>query len=233
MVVRGRKQLALVVVDHVSGDGHEGGQLVFRQGAVDLVGADVEEFGDAFRLGDIEQDLRADGVGVHDADPDTAHAPGPYDALQLLVGLAAPAPAGVGVVQEEQPDRGGVVVGPAADHVGAADHRVVPVDAVDELVVVTLAVGQDRRRREVSLTAKGQRMLAEGWALWRQAQDGFERDAGFAPGFDEGPVEGREQEQRAAAALEVLFDFGEVVEVILHNRPKESMKNGANARNED
>ena len=44
--------------------------------------------------------------------------------------------------------------------------------------LLRLAVGQDRRRREVSLTAKGRRVLAEGWKLWRVAQDGFEKALG-------------------------------------------------------
>ena len=44
--------------------------------------------------------------------------------------------------------------------------------------LLRLAVGQDRRRREVSLTAKGRRALVEGWKLWRHAQDGFEKALG-------------------------------------------------------
>ena len=44
--------------------------------------------------------------------------------------------------------------------------------------LLRLVVGQDRRRREVSLTPKGQRILAEGWTLWRHAQDGFEKALG-------------------------------------------------------
>lgn len=44
--------------------------------------------------------------------------------------------------------------------------------------LLRLVVGQDRRRREVSLTAKGRRTLAEGWKLWRRAQDGFEKALG-------------------------------------------------------
>jgi hypothetical protein len=40
------------------------------------------------------------------------------------------------------------------------------------------------------------------------AQDGFERDAGLAPGFDQRPVERVEQEDGAAAAAEALFDLG-------------------------
>jgi DNA-binding MarR family transcriptional regulator len=44
--------------------------------------------------------------------------------------------------------------------------------------LLRLVVGRDRRRREVSLTAKGRRTLAEGWMLWRHAQDGFEKALG-------------------------------------------------------
>jgi len=44
--------------------------------------------------------------------------------------------------------------------------------------LLRLVVGQDRRRREVSLTATGRRVLAEGWKLWRHAQDGFEKALG-------------------------------------------------------
>jgi len=44
--------------------------------------------------------------------------------------------------------------------------------------LLRLAVGQDRRRREVSLTAKGRRTLAEGWKLWRVVQDDFEKALG-------------------------------------------------------
>ena len=44
--------------------------------------------------------------------------------------------------------------------------------------LLRLAVGRDRRRREVSLTAKGGRVLAEGWKLWHRAQDGFEKALG-------------------------------------------------------
>ena len=46
------------------------------------------------------------------------------------------------------------------------------------------------------------------------AEDGLERDAGLAPGLDEGPVEGREHKERAAALLEAGLDLGEVVEVV-------------------
>ncbi len=49
------------------------------------------------------------------------------------------------------------------------------------------------------------------------AEDGFEGDAGLAPGLDQGPVEGVEQEDGAAAAAEALFDLGEVF-VVVHKR---------------
>src|SRR5580658_250605 len=37
------------------------------------------------------------------------------------------------------------------------------------------------------------------------AQDHFERNAGLAPGFDERPVQCREQQKRPATALEMLL----------------------------
>jgi hypothetical protein len=46
-------------------------------------------------------------------------------------------------------------------------------------------------------------------------QHRFQRNARFPPGFDQGPVDGGEQEQRPAAPLKVLFNLGEIVEVIL------------------
>src|SRR6266850_2565947 len=46
------------------------------------------------------------------------------------------------------------------------------------------------------------------------AQNRFERYAGVFPGFNEGPIQSGEQQARTAAALEVLFDFRKVVEVI-------------------
>ena len=49
------------------------------------------------------------------------------------------------------------------------------------------------------------------------AQHGLERDSGVAPGFNERPVEGGEQENRAAATLEVIFDFREIVEVVFQS----------------
>jgi DNA-binding MarR family transcriptional regulator len=54
-------------------------------------------------------------------------------------------------------------------------HNVRPLQAGG---LVRLAVGKDRRRREVSLTKKGRATLAEGWKLWRRAQDAFERELG-------------------------------------------------------
>jgi DNA-binding MarR family transcriptional regulator len=44
--------------------------------------------------------------------------------------------------------------------------------------LVRLAVGHDRRSREVSLSAKGRTTLARGWKLWQAAQDAFEARLG-------------------------------------------------------
>src|SRR5438067_2097759 len=47
------------------------------------------------------------------------------------------------------------------------------------------------------------------------AEDSLDGDTGVLPAFDEGPVErGHEEEGRAAGALEVLFDLGEIIEVV-------------------
>ena len=54
-------------------------------------------------------------------------------------------------------------------------HNVRPLQARG---LVHLAVGKDRRSREVSLTRKGRETLAEGWKLWRRAQNIFERELG-------------------------------------------------------
>jgi DNA-binding MarR family transcriptional regulator len=54
-------------------------------------------------------------------------------------------------------------------------HNVRPLQARG---LVRLAVGKDRRSREVSLTRKGRATLAEGWKLWRRAQTAFERELG-------------------------------------------------------
>ena len=48
------------------------------------------------------------------------------------------------------------------------------------------------------------------------AQGHFQRNARLAPGLDQRPVERGEQQQRAPSPLEVLFDFGEVIEVVVH-----------------
>src|ERR1700693_4588882 len=43
---------------------------------------------------------------------------------------------------------------------------------------------------------------------------GAERDARLLPGFDNGPVERRDQQMRPALAPEVLLDFRKIVEVV-------------------
>ena len=45
-------------------------------------------------------------------------------------------------------------------------------------------------------------------------QHGFQRNARILPGFHEYPVDGGEQQDSSEAALKVLLDFGEVVEII-------------------
>jgi DNA-binding MarR family transcriptional regulator len=54
-------------------------------------------------------------------------------------------------------------------------HNVRPLQARG---LVRLAVGRDRRSREVSLTKKGRETLAEGWKQWRRAQNAFEKELG-------------------------------------------------------
>src|SRR5262249_845520 len=49
------------------------------------------------------------------------------------------------------------------------------------------------------------------------AQHSFQRNSGVLPGFNQGPIERGEHENTPAPPLEVLFDFGEVVEVILQS----------------
>ena len=45
-------------------------------------------------------------------------------------------------------------------------------------------------------------------------QHRFERDARFLPGFDDGPIERRDEQVRAAFAPKILFDLREIVEVV-------------------
>jgi DNA-binding MarR family transcriptional regulator len=54
-------------------------------------------------------------------------------------------------------------------------HNVRPLEARG---LVQLAVGTDRRSRQVSITPDGRRLLASGQALWRQAQQAFEAEVG-------------------------------------------------------
>jgi len=43
---------------------------------------------------------------------------------------------------------------------------------------------------------------------------GLQRNTGVFPGFDERPIERGEEQDGSAAALEVLLDVGEVIEVV-------------------
>jgi DNA-binding MarR family transcriptional regulator len=54
-------------------------------------------------------------------------------------------------------------------------HNVRPLEAAGYL---TLTVGRDRRSRDVSITAKGQSILAQAKPLWRDAQASFETEIG-------------------------------------------------------
>lgn len=44
--------------------------------------------------------------------------------------------------------------------------------------LVRIAVGKDRRSREVSVTKNGQALLARGLAIWRNVQRAFEKEFG-------------------------------------------------------
>ncbi len=70
-------------------------------------------------------------------------------------------------------------------------HNIRPLQADGYLA---LAVGQDRRSREVSLTRAGRKILAEAKPLWQRAQAIFEADIG---------------EQRAARLRTVLAQIAE------------------------
>jgi hypothetical protein len=50
------------------------------------------------------------------------------------------------------------------------------------------------------------------------AQRRVERNPGFAPRFDQRPVQRGEQKNRSAPLLKAVFDLGEVVEVVQHGR---------------
>ncbi len=50
------------------------------------------------------------------------------------------------------------------------------------------------------------------------AQHRLKRNAGILPDLHQRPVERRQNHQRAAALLKVLFDFGEIVEVVIQCR---------------
>ena len=54
-------------------------------------------------------------------------------------------------------------------------HNVRP---LEQRGLLKLTVGEDRRSREVSITAAGRRALAKGHELWRQAQKAFEDEIG-------------------------------------------------------
>src|SRR5581483_7049 len=67
-------------------------------------------------------------------------------------------------------------------------------------------------------------VLVEG--VVNAAQYGLESDAGILPGLDQGPVERRKKKDGSAAALEVLLDFGEIVEVVFHGTGPQCVDRG-------
>ena len=48
------------------------------------------------------------------------------------------------------------------------------------------------------------------------AQHGLKRNPCILPCFDENPIERRQPQHSSPMALEVLFNFGEIVEVVFH-----------------
>ena len=54
-------------------------------------------------------------------------------------------------------------------------HNVRPLEARG---LLRLAVGKDRRSREVTITKAGRDTLARAWKLWRRAQQSFETEVG-------------------------------------------------------
>src|SRR5438270_1900290 len=58
-------------------------------------------------------------------------------------------------------------------------------------------------------------MLLKG--LINAAEHGRKGNAGILPGFNQGPIERREQQACPAPPLKVLLNFGEVVEIIFHD----------------
>ena len=57
-------------------------------------------------------------------------------------------------------------------------HNVRPLEARR---LVRLAVGEDRRSREVSVTQEGHALITKGRKLWRKAQRSFEEEIGRGP----------------------------------------------------
>jgi len=81
-------------------------------------------------------------------------------------------------------------------------------------------------RSQYFLRAKSQSIHLAGfpWAAFPffkcdidAAQRRFERDAGVLPYLHQRPVQRRQDQHRAPAALEMLLDFREVIEVVFHS----------------
>jgi DNA-binding MarR family transcriptional regulator len=75
--------------------------------------------------------------------------------------------------------RGPIALNPLAEIMvmgrATLGHNVRP---LEQRGLLKLVVGEDRRSREVSITAAGRRALAKGDEFWRQAQKAFEEEIG-------------------------------------------------------
>jgi DNA-binding MarR family transcriptional regulator len=98
-----------------------------------------------------------------------------YDQALAPIGLRATQYSLLGQIAQLGP----IALKPLADSMvmdrATLGHNVRPLVAQG---LVRLAVGTDRRSREVSATRMGQTLLARGQPLWRQAQAAFEDQIG-------------------------------------------------------
>ena len=98
-----------------------------------------------------------------------------YDEAMAPLGLRATQYALLRQVER----RGPIALNPLAEAMvmgrATLGHNVRP---LEQRGLLKLVVGEDRRSREVSITAAGRRALARGDELWRQAQRAFEDGIG-------------------------------------------------------
>jgi DNA-binding MarR family transcriptional regulator len=98
-----------------------------------------------------------------------------YDQALAPIGLRATQYSLLGHIEKLGP----IALNPLAEAMvmdrATLGHNVRPLEARG---LVRIAVGQDRRSREVSLTKAGRDAVARGQRLWRQAQARFETEIG-------------------------------------------------------